>query len=296
MTVKHVICSSVPGQVVARQTADPHQYKVFFTFGSHGKGREEFDCPCSIAVSERTGNIAVADYSNKRVQMFDCDWKYLTTLTTIGKGWTSKKIGKPSSVAFSASDDVIITHGDKSRKMSVFSQSGQFIQDISLSKYFLDNPLEVFVTTDGHIVVCDEGDNRVKVFSPEGTKLLQSFSAPDCDGSPRCVVYHQDRFFVSFDDCVKVFSKNGVFLYDIGSEGSDDGQFYYPAGLAIDKFNNLIIGDDGNSRLLIFSLDGEFVNSVEMESRLQYPASVAVTEDGHVLVCDSCANCIYVLQ
>lgn len=41
---------------------------------------------------------------------------------------------------------------------------------------------------------------------------------------------------------MKVFNKNG-FQYDIGREGSGDGQLKRPAGLAIDSFNNLIVSD-----------------------------------------------------
>lgn len=272
-----------------------HQYKVLRTFGSNGTGRGEFDGPCSIAVSERTGNIAIADKGNKRVQLFDSGWKHLRT---IGNRWFSMRISEPTSVAFSASDDIIITHGDfaESRKMSVFSQRGQFIKHIS--EYLFDDPRGVFVITDGHIVVCDKGDNSVNVLSPEGTELLPSFSAPDCDKSPKFAVYHQDRFFVSFDDihCIKVFSKDGVFLNDIGSEGSGDGQLKKPSGLAIDKFNNLIICDKGNRRLQIFSLDGKFLNSVVLESILEHPTSVAVTENGRLLVCDYISDCIFVFQ
>jgi len=76
--------------------------------------------------------------------------------------------------------------------------------------------------------------------------LLLSFSAPDCDSDPCWAVYHQDKFFVSYSDahCVKVFNNAGVYLYDIGSEGSGDGQLSEPFGLAIDQFNYLIAGAD----------------------------------------------------
>lgn len=59
---------------------------------------------------------------------------------------------------------------------------------------------------------------------------------------------------------VKVFNKNG-FQYDIGREGSGDGQLKRPAGLAIDSFNNLIVSDSVKRRLQLFSLDGNFVFS-----------------------------------
>lgn len=272
----------------------PHQYKALLSFGSEGTGRGEFDGPGSIAVSEKTGNIAIVDESNKRVHLFDCGWKYLRT---IGNKWISKRINEPESVAFTASDAVIVIHGEflESRKMSVFSQRGMFIRHIT---EYLNEPRGVSVTNDGHMVVCDEGDDKIKVLSPDARELLQSFSARYCNSSPLFAIYHQDTFFVCFDDvyCIKVFNKDGVFLRDIGSEGSGDGQFDRPVGLAIDKFNNLIVCDRGNKRLQVFSLDGKFVNSFGLESNLGCPESVAVTENGHVLVSDYSSDCIYVFH
>ena len=271
----------------------PHQYKALHSFGSSGKGRGEFDSPRSIAVSERTGNIAVADEDNKRVQLFDCEWKYLRT---IGDKWTStNRISEPQSVAFTASGDVIVIHGEGTQtyKMSIFTESGQFVKQIREN---LNDPLEVFVTTDGRMVVSDSGDDTIKVISPDGTELLQTFHAPDWDESPSSAVYHQDMYFASYEmaHCVKVFNKEGMFLYDIGSEGSGDGQLGCPRGIVIDKFNNLIVCDNENDRLQVFALDGKFINSVKEE--MESPWSVAVTKDGHLLVCDFARDRIQVFQ
>ena len=56
---------------------------------------------------------------------------------------------------------------------------------------------------------------------------------------PWCFVYQQDKFFVSYSEA----NNAGEYLYDIGSKGSGDGQFSCPTGLAIDKFNRLIVCD-----------------------------------------------------
>ena len=71
--------------------------------------------------------------------------------------------------------------------------------------------------------------------------------------------YHYDNFFfVSYpiDYCVKVFNNAGVYLYDIGCEGSGDGQLRFPIGLVVDKFNQLIVCD----KLQLFTLDDFSLN------------------------------------
>ena len=104
-------------------------------------------------------------------------------------------------------------------------------------------------------------DKTITVLSHDGKNLLQSFSAPGCDAEPRCVVYQQDKFFVSYPDAnrVMVFNNAGEYLYDIGSKESGDGQFSCPTGLAIDKFDRLIVCNADNDRLQLFTLDGKYV-------------------------------------
>ena len=71
----------------------------------------------------------------------------------------------------------------------------------------------------------------------------------DCCLSPE----HENMFFVSYPlaHVVKVFSMEGEFLYDIGSEKSGNGHLNKPLGLAIDKFNNLVVCDGDNSDLKV---------------------------------------------
>ena len=278
----------------------PHQYKALSPLYSFKRGQrqEEFSTPQSIATSEKTGNIAVADYNNKRVLLFDSEWKYLRTIGNKEAG--SKRISEPTSVAFTASGDVIVTHGEfpQPRNLSVFGDHGHFIRHIC--ENLIKRPSSVFVRSDDCMVVCDLGDKTVKVLSPDGTRLLQCFSAPSSDEGPWFAIYHEEKFFVCYyrAHCVKVFDKEGEFLYDIGREGSGDGQFKFAAGLTVDKFNNLVVCDSHNKRLQIFRLNGDFMNSVQdsVNDRMDDPWCVAVTKNGNLLVCDRDKHCIRIFQ
>ncbi|XP_022778287.1 uncharacterized protein LOC111319817 isoform X1 [Stylophora pistillata] len=105
----------------------PHQYKVVRSSGSG-----ELSGPYCIAKNEITGDIAVADYMNKRVQIFDKDMKHVKM--TIGGKADSQlcaKIGCPVSVAFSKSNDIMITHEQyrsQNKKLSVITDLGLFIE------------------------------------------------------------------------------------------------------------------------------------------------------------------------
>ena len=164
----------------------------------------------------------------------------------------------------------------------------------------MKEPWYISVVSDGRIIICDWHDNRIKVLSPDGKNLLQSFSAPDCDAVPLCAVYLQDKFFVSYPEAhrVNVFNNVGEYLYDIGSKGCDDGQFSYPTGLAIDKFNRLIVCDRDNDRLQLFTLDGKYVAKVA-GSFFDHNSNLfgcAVSNTGHLFVTDNNKHCIYVFN
>ena len=177
----------------------------------------------------------------------------------------------------------------------MFTEGGQFIKHIS-DKH-LKTPRNISIGSDSRIITCDFEDKQIQVLSPDGNDLLQSFSAPDCDSFPRCAVYHQDTFFVSypFADCVKLFNNAGVYQYGISCEGYGDGQLMFPTGLVIDKFNQLIVCDTGNSRLQIFALDDKFVAKITGQHSVNSAlCNVAYNKRGSVLVTDSNKNYIYV--
>ena len=55
----------------------PHQYQLKFSFGSNGSGPGQFNGPCDIALDKKTGTVAVSDYGNNRIQLFDITGRYL---------------------------------------------------------------------------------------------------------------------------------------------------------------------------------------------------------------------------
>ena len=235
----------------------------------------------SVAVSEKTGYIAVAEMMQNRVHLFDSEWKFLRT---IGDKGTGEDIMDRYviSVAFTSSGNILVVHDTMvKRRLSVFTERGHHITDI---RDHLFHPNSVSVRKDGNLLVCDSWN--VKVLSPDGTKLIQILKAPHCDMRPCFAVYHQGMFFVSYNSlhCVKTFSDEGQFLYKIGCKGTGDGQLRSPQGLAIDKLNNLVVCDSHNKRLQVFSLEGKFLNSVTEE--VSEPESVTVVKSGDLLFCD----------
>lgn len=250
--------------------ASPYQYKSAFRFGSFGHGVQ------GIAFSEVSKTIAVAHSNNCRVQLFNSNAIFLNEFEF------GQHENRPTSVAFTRTGDVIVVHGCR---ISLFTGRLQFIKCIANEHVKNPHNLSVACDHDGRMIVIDLYDKAVTVLSPDGTEVLLSFTAPDCNVSPCSAVYHQNMFFVSYQraHCIKVFNEEGVFLYDIGSKGSGDGQLHCPTRLAIDKFNNLIVCDKNNSRLQFFTLGGKFVNST-LTRQFNRPCAIATSNSGYVIV------------
>lgn len=146
------------------------------------------------------------------------------------------------------------------------------------------------------MVVCDSGYNAVNVLSSDGLRLLLTITDRV---TPWYAVFHQNMFFVSYPESgnVKVFSENGVFLYNIGLSGSGDGHLSCPVGLTIDRCNNLMVCDQHKARLQIFTLDGKFLNTIEgQQAGFTGPCSVAVSSTGQLFVTDVDKDCVYTFQ
>ena len=207
-------------------------------------------------MSHTTGTIVIADAENHRLQLFSSDGMLQAQVT---------RDGILSSVAFTRSRDVLTLICGSKNKLCLFNEEGQFLKHFNDKN--LKEPQHLSIASDDRFIFTDKADNKIKVLSPDGNNLLLAFFALNCNKCPKCAVYHQEKFYVSYPGahCIKVFDKTGVYIHDIGGERSSDGQFSYPRGLVIDKCNRLIVFDVGNRRLQLFTLSSKFLSKLHRE-------------------------------
>ncbi len=79
-----------------------------------------------------------------------------------------------------------------------------------------------------------------------------------------------------------------------GSEGSGNGQFISPSGVALDGSGSVYVADSGNNRIQVFTGTGEFVRAWGTEGtgngEFRGPRGVAVDTDNFVYVVDNQNN------
>jgi len=99
-----------------------------------------------------------------------------------------------------------------------------------------------------------------------------------------------------------------VFSLEWGTEGTGEGQFAKPKGVAVASDGSVYVADSGNNRIQKFTAEGVFVSKWgtngsgnrllewlwskwgTAEGQFDYPAAVAVASDGSVYVADSGNN------
>ena len=260
----------------------PRELKTLMSFGSEGTLPGQFNHPWGVAVNKH-GEMAVSDHNNHRVQVFSTEGRFLFSFGE--KGTWDGQFNDPRGVTYDRDDNLLVVDTGNLR-IQQFSRTGQFMRTFGTKGELggkLNTPHGISTSPDGNIIVADYGNERVVVFTPEGRVLL---TLHDDQLLPGHCVSHGNRYFVSNyeGNCIKVFSEQGDFLYQFGREGTRDGEFYCPTGLAVDKSGRLVVCDVDNNRIQLFQLDGTFCCKFGSWPSFDGPASVTVLSDGKIAV------------
>ena len=99
------------------------------------------------------------------------------------------------------------------------------------------------------------------------TKVKHLFDLKHDFLQPSDVAVGNNNIYVmdGVNHCVKVFDKNGSFLFRFGSKGSKNGYFNSPLGICMDAQNRIYIADSGNHRVQVFSDKGIYLSSFDVK-------------------------------
>jgi len=117
--------------------------------------------------------------------------------------------------------------------------------------------------------VTDCGRHLVMRFDPAGklTMTLGVDGVPGCDAThfnqpTHAWVVPSGEIFISDgygNSRVAKFTRNGKFIKDWGTRGTDPGQFHTPHALAVGSDGQLHVSDRENDRVQVFDQDGRFL-------------------------------------
>jgi len=80
------------------------------------------------------------------------------------------------------------------------------------------------------------------------------------------------------------FTKDGTYIKEWGTRGTEPGQFNVPHAIAVDSRGRVFVADRGNMRVQIFDADGTFIDQWKQFGR---PSGILITPDDILYVADA---------
>jgi sugar lactone lactonase YvrE len=259
-------------------------------FGSKGAGEVQFEHPDAISV-DANGCVWIGDEGNDRIQVLTEGGGYITKFGSKGSGAEQFDFEYPMGILANGSGEVWITDARNNRMSewtipslkltysSSFGSKGTGVGQFEGPTGIAVNPIN------GNVVVSDEENARVEVFSQKGEYLTEFGKAGSAEGefkSPKgLAIDSKGNVWVTDtgNDRVQEFNEEGGYVAQFGTEGSGNGQFISPKALAIDSKGNIWVADSGNSRV------EEFNEKLEYQRKFsagKNPTGVAIDSKGNV--------------
>jgi len=147
-------------------------------------------------------------------------------------------------------------------------------------------PIALCCDETGYVYVLDKNNHRVQKFTPTGGFVTKWGTQGTADGqfnSPIGIACDGTYIYVSDtgNNRIQVFDTNGGFVRKWGSLGSGSGQFDSPGKIAFCRAagpnQGLYVLDGGNSRVLKFSSQGDFLAAWQPSN---YPKAIAANNSG----------------
>jgi DNA-binding beta-propeller fold protein YncE len=137
---------------------------IFAGTGEQGSGDGEFNRPRGITVLGSSGEVAIADYNNHRVQIFDNEGNYRRQFGA-QSGGTDGHFYRPIGLTSDVHGNLLVT--DQTNRLQVFNAEGKHLctrSDLGLESSALTSSKGVAWSTDGEIAVVDSSAHRVLVW------------------------------------------------------------------------------------------------------------------------------------
>jgi DNA-binding beta-propeller fold protein YncE len=154
----------------------------------------------------------------------------------------------------------------------------------------------VCIAPDGFVFVADFGNHRVQVLTPDLD--FHCFIGHGGLDSPFSVCANADVVVVSalWDHSLAVFNRgDGARVRRFGCQGSGAGELVDPCGLCFMSDRHVAVTEEGNHRVSVFSIDGEFIRHVGV-GVLRGPQGVACSAFDELVVADTRNRCLRVFS
>jgi tripartite motif-containing protein 71 len=213
-----------------------------------------------VAVDPKTNDVYATDRAAGRVYIYTADGTYKGILTPDPDpgAW------QPLAIAFDRDGNLFVSDaGGAFQTVREVNREGKVVLTIG-EQGMLNFPNGIAVDRAGDIYVTDSNNGRLMVFDAKGAKLglVQRGPAMGELSLPRGIaIDDQDKVYVvdAVGQGVQVYREMAkddqapLYLNRFGREGTVDGAFEFPNGIAVDGRGRVYVADWNNDRIQIWS-------------------------------------------
>ncbi|KAI6661226.1 hypothetical protein LOD99_10097 [Oopsacas minuta] len=250
--------------------------------GKRGSDPGELYFPCGVAIHEYTHQIFVANFGNKRVEIFSDTGEYLNQL---GVG----QLNMPWGIAIHRENVYVSCWRDGTinqftlTDMSIVRKIGGEGPNNGQFNY----PRQLTTDPIGHVFMADTGNNRISIHDTDLNHLRNI--THQLMTKPSDVKVSRDRVYVLCpynNPCMHVLTLEGDKLHSLITcgEGMD---VLCPLFFCLDPLNNFVISDRYSHSIRVFSPEGNLLHTIGTEGHQQgmlfEPRGIAITPNGRLV-------------
>jgi len=320
-----------PNHDVLVMNARDHECDVFssagsllFTFGSLGTGPGQFtDDPRGVSVSENGNLVFVTDSGGKRVEVFNlqssgANYSGATFAYTIASGTGASQFVGPRGLTTTSDNHLLLTDewGFSLHELSFTPTGATVTRNLFGTAPPLpgvNSPRGLQIAANGQIYIVDYWNQRIEYMNANGTGAASfgfrgnpsqkgainfAWSAAIQPGTGDVFVANRES------NQVEVFSPTGTSVSIFGKNGTANGDFSFPQGIAFDPSNGtLLVDDSGNDRIERFTMSAgdtsatwdatygsKGMGKTAPAGEFNNPTGIAVASNGTIWVADTVNN------
>ncbi len=202
--------------------------------GGFGFDTQQFDRPVDLWAGNGL-EVLVADYNNQRVQRFDKDLNFISSLTASNTAGQDLLFGYPAAVALSPQGELFIADHEFRRvlRFDVFGKAKASFGDFNWGEGGLERPTKILISGAGEIFVSDSVRHAILIYDAFGNfigTLGQGMLNRPCGLAEwRGLIWVADRGHCR----IAGFNRSGELVFKFGRPDSTAPSLRAPVALAL---------------------------------------------------------------